>query len=323
MALSREVDPTDVLKKNLAEMPHSIVQFSQGLRRLYAQDAVSTVSKNTASFRQIRDLVRKDAVLYSAHVLPLALAVIGNISAYFDNYLALEYNDWLEYLDEIIQEVEGYTNECRKLQQMHEQLIFRLKERHNEAQLSIFQMDQLSYDMADRVKDLQDKAKYYEDQSNSLVMAGVVGTAVAGLDLALAPVTRGASLAAAAVAYTATSLTSSDMLKAKSRVSLAKAVAEENNAKIMREAAHLTSQVLIPAIEHFLHGMQACNTFFVVTRKNLGEVKNNNTAAKGKKMGEGKIKREFLIMKKKAKDINTLCDSFFFAASEVRIDKNC
>ena len=96
----------------------------------------------------------------------------------------------------------------------------------------------------------------------------------------------------------------------------------EKKTEIMRETAHLTRRELIPAIEQFLQGLQACNNFFVVTGKNLGEIKKNAAAAEKKKMAEKKIKKEFQIMKLKAEDIRINCDIFFSAASEVRIKTN-
>ena len=38
----------------------------------------------------VRDATRRDAVVYSTKVLPLANTVVTNISLYFDNYLSLD-----------------------------------------------------------------------------------------------------------------------------------------------------------------------------------------------------------------------------------------
>jgi hypothetical protein len=53
----------------------------------------------------VRDATRRDAVVYSTKVLPLANMVVTNISQYFDNYLTLEHSEWLESLEDIIDEV--------------------------------------------------------------------------------------------------------------------------------------------------------------------------------------------------------------------------
>jgi hypothetical protein len=59
----------------------------------------------------VRDATRRDAVVYSTKVLPLANMVVTNISQYFDNYLTLEHSEWLESLEDIIDEVTGvYLN---------------------------------------------------------------------------------------------------------------------------------------------------------------------------------------------------------------------
>ena len=82
-------DVTTLLQRML-QMPRAMNAFSRGLRSLYAEQAVSG-SASAASFRQIRDAVRRDATVYVTMVLPLANSVVINISAYFDNYLSLTY----------------------------------------------------------------------------------------------------------------------------------------------------------------------------------------------------------------------------------------
>ena len=316
MACSKEADPTDMLWRNLAEMPRSIVQFSKGLRQLYSQDAGNTESENTTSFCQIRDMVRIDAAIYSTKVMPLAQVLVGNIQTYFDKYVDREYDDCWESLDEIIQAVEGYATQGRLLQQMHAQLIVRLKERQM-VENSIQERDQLSQQMADKVKDLQDREKDYKDASNTKSPS----EPVAQLGGVLTPVTEGASLVEVAATVSEATFVGSQMINTENG-SLVESGAAEKKTEIMRETAHLTRRELIPAIEQFLQGVQACNNFFVVTGKNLGEIKNNAAAAEKKKMAEKKIKKEFQIMKLKAEDIRINCDIFFSAASEVRIKTN-
>ena len=142
-------DVTTLLQRML-QMPRAMNAFSRGLRSLYAEQAVSG-SASAASFRQIRDAVRRDATVYVTMVLPLANSVVINISAYFDNYLSLTYEDWVESLEDIIEEVEGYEKACILLTQMHESLMTSLKKREDEAQLSIVEMERLSSQLRSNV----------------------------------------------------------------------------------------------------------------------------------------------------------------------------
>jgi hypothetical protein len=112
----------------MTNMPRQMRTFSLGLRSLYAENAV-TGAQSGAKFRDVRDATRRDAVVYCAKVLPLANMVVTHISEYFDNYLALEFEEWFEGIGEIIEEVEGYQRACALLSQMHENLMTALKQR--------------------------------------------------------------------------------------------------------------------------------------------------------------------------------------------------
>ena len=128
--LNPETCDVSELNRRMTNMPRQMRTFSLGLRSLYAENAV-TGDKSAAKFREVRDATRRDAVVYCAKVLPLANMVITHISEYFDNYLALEFEDWVESLGEIIEEVEGYQRACTLLLQMHENLMTSLKQRQD------------------------------------------------------------------------------------------------------------------------------------------------------------------------------------------------
>ena len=300
MSSSKEVD-VPRLHKNLIQMPVSMRAFSLGLRRLYAQDAVS-MSDSAASFRKIRDQVRADAAVYSTKVLPLANEVVGNISAYFDNYVALEYDDWVECLDEIIQEVESYEQVCHLLQHMHETIIVSLKQRQDEAEVSIIEMNKLCEEMKAKVDELNAEAEAKKDAAKTWGFVGDVTSVFTG-----------------GTSKVIIETTVCNNLRAEAKEKMAQAIAENKNAEIAKSAAKLTKEELMPALENFLRGVQVCNAFFVETKEELHKMSNsaNNAADKKREDPDKKMKKEFLTMKKNAKEINDDCKVFFGAISEV------
>jgi hypothetical protein len=128
-------NPVAELHVRMSQMPRQMMEFSRGLRLLFAEYAVSGADKAT-SFIRIRDAVRQDAEIYSTTVLPLANTVVNNISAYFDNYISLEFEDWAESLEDIIEEVEEYELACEALQHLHKGLMITLKQRQDQAQVT-------------------------------------------------------------------------------------------------------------------------------------------------------------------------------------------
>lgn len=282
----------------MAKMPQQMMAFSQGLRSLYAEHAV-TGADTATNFRKIRDAVRQDAVIYSTKVLPVANMVVTNISAYFDNYLSLDFDDWQESLEDIIEEVEGYENACILLSQMHESLMTSLKKRQDEANVSIQQMEQLTLELKKKVIELDVKAREQQDSAQSWAFWGEL----------LAVPTLGLSKVVTDKAVTSR--------RAEAIKTMTVAVAERTNADIATRAALNTQNVLIPAVKDFLAGLSVCQSFFAVTKASLSKMNSQANAAADKKDTGGKMKRHFKIMKTNAADINGVCNSFIGSIGEV------
>ena len=292
-------DVTTLLQRML-QMPRAMNALSRGLRSLYAEQAVSG-SASAASFRQIRDAVRRDATVYVTMVLPLANSVVINISAYFDNYLSLTYEDWVESLEDIIEEVEGYEKACILLTQMHESLMTSLKKREDEAQLSIVEMERLSSQLRSNVGLLHAAAARHAESADTWEMWGD-GLMIATLGLS-SLFTQGAV----------------ESRRAEANRNTAMAVAESANADIARQAACLTGQVLIPAVKNFLEGLSVCQAFFAETRANLIKMNSRAKIAVDKKDSSSNIKRQFNIMKSNAEKIDAACKVFFGCIGEVSL----
>jgi hypothetical protein len=295
-----EVASVNELRDSLAKMPQQMMDFSRGLRSLYAENAVSGAA-NMASFRNVRDAVRRDAAVYVSKVLPFASTVVLNLSSYFDTYLSMEFDDWQEFVGDIIKDLESYENACQLLIQMHEGLMTSLKKRQDEANVSIVAMEKLSSQLEEKVDKLEREAREKQEKSETWRMWGEV----------LAPVTLGISVAVTAAP--------ADNLAAEARSATAQMVAEQENAGVAANAAKMTKEVLIPVVGQFLAGLSVCQAFFAQTRFRLMKMSNSAQTAVDKQEAGNNIKMYYMMMKKNAVEINASCDHFVGALGEVGV----
>jgi hypothetical protein len=301
--LGRDVTVTD-LRQRMSKMPLQMMAFSRGLRSLYSEHAISG-DQSATSFRKIRDAVRQDAVIYSDKVLPVANMVVTNMSAYFDNYLALSYEDWEEDLDEIIQEVEGYENACIFLTQMHEALMTSLKKQQDMANVSIVEMKNLSDQLKKNYIALNKKAAEQHKEAETWSFWG---------DLLAVPTLGISKLVTDSAATSAQN---------ESVKTMAEAVAASTNAEINTLAAIKTQEVLIPAVKDFLEGLSVCQRFFAETKAGLTKMSTKANEASAKKEAGLKMKRHFKLMKANAADINSVCMEFIGSIGEVSLFTVC
>jgi predicted lactoylglutathione lyase/regulator of replication initiation timing len=287
------------LRTRLNKMPEQMTAFSRGLRSLYAENAVSG-DQSMDCFRNVRDSVRRDAAVYVSKVLPFASTVVLNLSSYFDTYLALDFESWQEFMDDIVSDLEGYENACQLLIQMHESLMTSLKRRQDEATVAIEAMGRLTADLEQKVDDLQRRARDKQREADTWTMWGTV----------LAPVTLGVSAVLTAIP--------AHELEAEARSALRKMVGEKENAQVVANAAQLTKTVLIPVVSQFLDGLSVCQAFFAQTRFRLMKMSNSaETAGEKREEVNGRLRMYFAVMKKNAVEINTSCDQFVGSLAEV------
>ena len=92
-----------------------------------------TSTEGARKFRELRDKTRNDAMVYLRGVLTLSTKLVSSINEYFECYEALEYEEWLYMLSDILEETIGYRELCQALLQMHEDILVPLKEREDQA----------------------------------------------------------------------------------------------------------------------------------------------------------------------------------------------
>ena len=275
----------DTLKDNLREMPKAMYGFSLSMRSLYAENAVESNEKAAKEFRKLRDDTRNDAMVYLRDILPLITKFVRSISEYFEYYEALDYEEWSENLQDILDEVVGYRKHCEKLVKMHEEIMVPLKQREDQAKLVMKEFQELTKEFESKKAELKSKASNKRDWA---------------LALFIVPDVR---------------LIATPLLSSLADEDLANTVAKGAEAKVQEAAAIIVIHTLIPALQCFIEGLSAAAGFFSDIEKELKTFKEKD----GKGLEDTK-KLHYNIINKEAKDIKDICQGFYAVLPAVRTD---
>jgi hypothetical protein len=320
------------LKQRLNEMSQQMKEFSQGLRSLYAENAVSN-AQSMESFRNVRDAMRRDATVFVSHLLPVTSMVVLNLSSYFDYFLGLDFEDWQKFIKDIIEQLEKNQNACQLLIQMTESLIVSLKKGEDEAMTSIVKMDELTAKLEKKMESLTMEAADKEKKAGIYNGVGIgvgVAAGATAVGAVLAPFTFGASLAAsAAVAVSAGAIGGTTVALAtdeQTKLELeAKSVrvqveSERENAGKARRVTQITREELIPALAKLIKGLEVWQSFFDQTKGELIKMSNfGQTAVKKQEAGQN-MEMYYKMMKNNAAKINASCDCFSGALGKVSMN---
>ena len=97
-------------------------------------------------------------MVYLRGVLPLSTKLVSSINEYFECHEALEYEEWPYMLSDILEETIGYRELCQALLQMHEDILVPLKEKEDQARLTIKELKHLQREIERKRKELEEKA---------------------------------------------------------------------------------------------------------------------------------------------------------------------
>ena len=173
-------------------------------------------------------------------VLPLSTKLVSSINEYFECYEALEYEEWLYMLSDILEETIGYRELCQALLQMHEDILVPLKEREYQTRLIIKELKHLQREFERKRKELEEKAGSERSWAVGLAFVPIVNMMVSPLSLAAA------------------------------EEDLAESVSKGCEAQI-QEVAAAVSNTLIPALKGFISGISRAAAFFSVMEQELKE----------------------------------------------------
>lgn len=275
----------DALETSLQDLPLCMRAFSLSMRSLYAEKAVGGRDKCITQFRELRDDTRNDAMVYLRGVLPICTKFISNLQEYFEYYLALSFDDWSEYLDDIIADTSEHEEVADVLVKLHKGMLVNLKMREDKAKVILAGMTQLTEEYEKKRKELQASA---ESKSNW------------ALGLAFIPFVN---------------LIASPTLLACADTDLCEAVAKCEQAKLASASALVVKETLIPALGQFIKGLECAAGFFHALRIELTQLRDT-----GEKAKENPKKLHYKMMQNKAKSIQGGCRSFYVTIPSIETD---
>lgn len=269
----------------LKEMSTDMRIFSLTMRSLYAEKAVGTDNKLARRFRELRDKTRDDAMVYLKGILPTSTKFVASISEYFEYYEALEYDEWVDMIKDILEETVGYRGLCEALLKMHEDILVPLKKRKDEANMMVTEFKDLTAEYERQRKELENAASTKRGWAWALCW-------IPGVNLIATP-----------------------LLSAAADSELAESVAKGKQAQIAEAASITVGTVLIPALESFIDGLRKAAGFFSVMEQELRKFE-----GKAEKAKDDPKKLYYKVMNKEAKDMKSICQIFYAVLPDVRTD---
>jgi len=275
----------NTLVGGLGDLPTNMRFFSLALHSLYADKAVSADSDVGIRFNKLRDDTRKDAMIYVKGILPVSTEVVRSLNELFEYYGELDYDDWSDNLEDIIEDVKSYRSCCKEIVKLHEDIMVPLKRRAKDADIMTKEFEQLSKLYEKQKKDIE----HYEQANYAWAMAL---SWVPGVNLIATPI-----------------------LMSKSNTNTAEALAKGAQLKINQAAIFAVNTVMVPALEKFIDGLNAASGFFHAIEIELSSIQ-----GKAEKGAESKKKLHYTMMKNKAREIKGYCQGFYGVIPQVRTD---
>ena len=273
------------LKSSLTQLPLDMRLFSLSMRSLYTDTAVGTSSDTAQKFRKLRDDTKNDAAVYLQCILPESTKFVSCLKEYFEYYDTLSFDEWLESLQDILEESKTYKAQAQAVLKMHEMIIEPLKKRQDEAKIIMTEFRDLQKEFEKKKNELEAKAR---DQ-------------------------RGWACALAAVPYVG--LIVCPLLRAFGDANLAEAIATQQQSDIEEAAALIVAEAIIPALCNIVDGLVKAAGFFEIVEEELRSFmeKPETEIESPKQLYYNRLNAE-------AKEIKLLCQRFFTILPEIRTD---
>ena len=278
----------DELREIMKRMSVDMRLFSLTMRSLYAEKAVGTDEEVAKEFRKLRDDTRNDAMVYIEGILPLTTEFVTSISAYFDNYDALSFDEWHESISSIRKDTADYKKLCMTILKLHYDILVPLKKRRDQAGMLVSKINGLDDEFEKKKEEQLKMADNQRFWASALCFVPYVGT----------------------IART--------ILDASADQNLAKATALKLQAFIHGSAALAVKETLIPALETFIEGISKAANFFSIMEQELQKFENNARKSEDKPTEVQKI--FYKVMKVEASDMKSICQLFHAAVPEVKTD---
>ena len=269
---------------SIGEFAENMRLFSLNMRALYTTEAVGGFSDAAKKLREVRDATRNDAQVYLKGILPVCHNFVSSIKNLFEFYYILNYDEWDENLEDILEEAEQNEELSSYILKIHETFLTTMKQRQDEANIATKELHELTEKFKDILKNTAEKVQ-------------VAGAWVKKLNFS--PINI--------ILYPFLALVYSGKV--------GEYLADESNSQIATAALLNINDSLIPALKAFVQGLTKAAAFFSVIHNDIREFKRRGDAALEKKK-----RWHFVIMKGKANIIMNNSDQFLGILPDVRTD---
>ena len=204
---------------------------------------------------------------------------------YFEYYDALDFDEWCKMLPDIRQRTISYKKMAKELVRMHEDILVPLKKRQDEAKIILLELKDLQEEFEEKRKELQDLA------SSKYVFA---------IPLAFIPYVNTIAL---------------PLLVTSAHLDMVEAIVKGAESKIQGAAALFVSEALMPALQNFIDGLEKAAGFFSIMESELKEFDGEASESL-----ESLKKLHYVMVKKEAKEMTSMCQNFLAMLPAVRTD---
>ena len=147
---------------------------------------VTNEDEGTRIFLEVREEVRRNAIVYKDKVLPLTEEVIRHIGSFADSLLDFDFNDWVEGLEETIKDMDKAIGFCKILSQLHHTIVEDLKRNEDNAEVGIKMMEKMALEYKEMSKELEKRAQECKESADDKRFWGnVTGVLTLGISTAV------------------------------------------------------------------------------------------------------------------------------------------
>ena len=279
-----EEEELSTVATNIGVFAENMRLFSLNMRALYATEAVGGSSDAAKKLRKVRDATRDDAQVYLKGILPVCHTFVSSIKNLFEFYYILNYEEWNENLEDILEEAEQNEQLSSYVLKTHEEFLTTLKQRQDEANITTKELFELTIKFQDILKNTAKKIQVAGEWVNKLDFFPI--------NIFMHPFL---------------------LLIYSGRVS--EFIADTSNSQITHAALLNINDSLIPALKAFIQGLTKAAAFFSIIHNEIREFKRRGDTALEKKK-----RFHFMIMKGKASIIMNNSDQFLGILPDVRTD---
>jgi len=280
----------DTVEEGLAAIPKCLRSATLALRGCYTTEASSV-----EAFTTFKEEILQHALVFKDGLLPLSINVTRNMKSFFDNYLALEFEEWRDEIADIASDGKEYEKLCNIVASAYTFLATDLKKQEGRA--------------AEIVGSLNLEAKKFKEQADTERAIAMKkadlwdNRSTLKTVLVFVPVYGWAVLGAAYVN------------KLSSVNNIARAIAADTEAEMAFAATTTVTDTLIPAVLEFIRIMVELVGFFKVLTPEVQAF-----CEAGESALEEKKRRHFKLMQKNATGMQARCTEFISTTPAIESD---